>query len=307
MTGIGLCFPIIIIVSAFSSLFGTGGAPRAAIAMGQGDDDYAENVLGNCFVCLVLIAITLSLILHTFGQDLLYIFGASDTTIVYAWNYLSIYSMGTIFVQLAVGLNMFITTQGFTKISMATVLIGAGLNIILDPIFIFVLGMNVQGAALATIISQAVSAIWVMKFLTGKKTKLKIKKKYMKLDPKIVLAVVSLGISPFIMASTESLLIICFNISLAKYGGDIAVGAMTILSSVMQMCSLPLSGMMQGTQPIISFNYGAKNYDRVREAVKLARNCAVIYTVAMFIIVQSFPTVIIGLFNSDPDLVELTT
>lgn len=305
LTGLGLCYPIIMIVSAFSYLFGIGGAPKAAIEMGKGNNKRAEEILGNCTASLVLAALVLMSVLLVFGEDLLYLFGASDNTITYAFSYLQIYAIGTIFVQISLGLNMFITTQGFTKYSMMTVLIGAVLNIVLDPIFIYGFNMGVQGAALATTISQAVSAVWVFKFLTGNKTKLSIKKENLKIKKEIMLPVLALGVSPFIMNSTESILNICFNVSLQKYGGDIAVGTMTILSSIFLLCLMPLQGICQGVQPIISFNYGAGKFDRVKEAIKLQIIICVCFTTFCWIMAMAFPNLFIGIFNSDPDLVEL--
>ncbi|MFI3324708.1 MAG: MATE family efflux transporter [Clostridia bacterium] len=307
LTGIGLCAPIIMIVSAFSYLFGTGGAPKAAIEMGKGNTKQAEKILGNCTFALILSSIFLMLVLVVFGKDLLYLFGASDVTITYAYDYLKIYSFGTIFVQLTLGLNTFITTQGFAKYSMFTIMIGAITNIILDPIFIYVLNMGVQGAALATTISQCLSAIWVFKFLTGKKTILKIKKENLVLKKSIILPVVALGLSPFIMSATESLLNICFNVSLQKYGGDIAVGAMTILSSIMMLCLMPLTGISQGCQPIISFNYGAKNMDRVKSAFKIQLLICVFYSCTFWLVIMLIPEMIISIFNSDAELLSMTT
>ncbi len=307
LTGLGLCFPIIMLVSAFSSLFGMGGAPKAAIQMGKGDNEKAEKILGNCTSALIISAILLMSILLIFGEDLLYLFGASDQTIMYALDYLRIYSIGTIFVQISLGLNMFITTQGFAKISMMTVIIGALINIILDPIFIFVLDLGVQGAAIATTIAQAVSAIWVFKFLVGPKTKLKIRPRNLMIERKIILPIIGLGLSPFIMMSTESILNICFNVSLQKYGGDLAVGAMTIISSVMTLCYMPIQGITQGTQPIISFNYGAGNRHRVKQAIKLQVLICASYSCFLWIITSSFPQVFITIFNQDPALMSITT
>ncbi len=307
LTGLGLCFPIITLVAAFSSLFGMGGAPKAAIEMGRQNNKKAEQILGNCVSALIITSILLTTIILLFGDTLLMMFGASADTIPYALDYLNIYAFGTIFVQLALGLNMFITTQGFAKYSMATVLIGAILNIILDPIFIFLFNMGVQGAALATIISQGVSALWVIRFLTGKKTSLRIHKENLWIQPKILLGVVALGISPFVMQSTESILNICFNVSLQEYGGDLAVGAMTILGSVMQLCMMPLTGITQGAQPIISYNYGANQIKRVRQTIYLQIAICVIFSTTVFIAVQSLPHVFISLFNNDPELMSFTT
>lgn len=277
LTGVGICFPIIMLIMAFSSLVAMGGAPQAAIAMGQQNNEKAERILGNCFTSLLIVAAALTAMFLIFGEPILRAFGASDNTIGYANDYLQIYVIGTVFVQIALGMNMFITTQGFAKISMLTVVIGAALNIALDPVFIFVFNMGVRGAALATIISQGVSAAWVLKFLTGRKTTLRIRKRGMRIRPKILLPVLALGVSPFIMQSTESLLSVVLNTSLLKYGGDIAVGAYTVIGSVMQIVNLPMQGLFQGAQPITSFNYGAQNFDRVKKSVRLLTTTAVIY------------------------------
>ncbi len=307
LTGLGLCFPVIMLVSAFSALFGMGGAPKVAIALGHGEYQKAEKIIANCATALVCISLILTVTLLAFGRELLFAFGASDGTITFAWQYLQIYLLGTICVQMTLGLNTFITAQGFTKISMATVMIGAFLNIILDPIFIFGFNMGVQGAALATIISQGVSAIWVLRFLTGKTTILRLKKSNLGLKPEILLPVVALGISPFVMQSTESLLNIAFNVSLEKFGGDLAVGAMTILASIMQLCMMPVQGICQGCQPIISYNFGAGNINRVREAVKLQIFVSTLYTSIFWLLTRLFPEFFISVFNDDIELVGLTT
>ncbi len=307
LTGLGLCFPIIMIVSAFSSLFGVGGAPRAAISMGRQENDKAEQILGNCTAALLATAVVLMAVLFLFSENLLMLFGASEVTLPYALSYLRIYTFGTIFVQISLGLNLFITTQGFAKYSMTTVLIGAITNIILDPIFIFGFNMGVQGAALATTIAQAVSAIWVIRFLTGKKTTLRIKQEYLRLRADVLLPCIALGLAPFVMQGTESILNITFNVSLQKYGGDLAVGAMTILSSSMMLCFMPLQGITQGVQPIISFNYGAEKYDRVRTAIRLQIIVCTLFTATAWALFQMFPQVFIGVFNNDPALVEITT
>lgn len=307
LTGLGLCFPVIMMISAFSALIGMGGAPQAAIAMGQRRNDKAEMILGNCVTALIGISLVLTAVFLCFGPKLLVLFGASSETIPFAWAYMQIYVCGTIFVQLSLGLNAFITTQGFTKISMLTVIIGAMINIILDPVFIFALNMGVRGAATATVLSQAVSAIWVVRFLTGKSTILHIRKKNMKIRREILMPVMALGISPFVMQSTESILNICFNSSLSRYGGDLAVGAMTILSSVMQIDSLVLSGLSQAAQPIISYNYGARKDDRVRKAIKLLLICGVTVTVCFFFAVELVPGVFVRIFNSSSaELMDIT-
>ncbi len=304
LTGVGITFPVIILIMAFSSLIAMGGAPRASIALGEKNPEKAERILGNCFTALLLISLVLTTVLFAFSEPILRAFGASDNTIGYANDYMRIYVCGTVFVQIALGKNMFITTQGFAKTSMLTVVIGAALNIALDPLFIFVFQMGVQGAALATILSQAVSAVWVLCFLLGKKTTIKIKKHCLPLRKDILLPVLALGISPFIMQSTESLLSVVLNTSLLKYGGDIAVGAYTILASILQIVNLPLQGLTQGAQPITSFNYGAKNFARVKRSVRLLFLCAMTYCTLFWLALQLVPQVFVGIFSSDPALTE---
>ena len=265
LTGLGLCFSILMFVSALAALVGMGGGSRAAIRMGENDLDGANEILGNSAALMLLLSVCVTVIFQIFKEPMLYLFGASENTIGYATGYLGIYLWGTLFVQIALGMNNFITTQGFSTVSMATVLLGAVTNIVLDPIFIFGLNMGVQGAALATVIAQGVSAVWVLVFLTGKKTKLKLQRKYFHLKAKVLLPVVAIGVSPFIMQSTESLVSISFNASLSKYGGDPAVGAMTICSSVVMVLSMIFQGLAQGAQPIIGFNYGAGQLDRVKK------------------------------------------
>ena len=302
LTGVGVTFPIIMIISAFSALVGMGGAPRASIKMGQKDNDGAEKILGSCLALSIVLALVLIIIFELFGRQLLLLFGASDKTIPYGWNYMSIYVLGTFFVIVTMGLNNFISTQGFAKTSMLTVIIGAVINIILDPVFIFVFNMGVQGAALATILSQAISCIWVLRFLTSRRTILKIRARNIRLRREVLLPVIALGVSPFIMQSTESLLNICFNSSLQRYGGDMAVGAMTILSSIMQFFSLPIMGLAQGAQPIISFNYGARNKERVQKAFRLLFVCAVIFSTAFWLVNMLAPGLLVSLFASTDDL-----
>ena len=306
LTGVGLCAPIILLINAFASLGGAGGAPRAAIAMGQGKNGQAEKILGNCFAVLILFAVVLTGVLFLAAEPLLLSFGASANTLPYALDYLKIYVLGTISVLIVMGMNPFLTTQGFTKFAMMSTVIGAGINIILDPIFIFGLKMGVKGAALATIISQTVSAIWVLSFLRGKKTILKLHSYNMKLDRRVILPCLALGASPFVMLMTESLLNISFNTSLAKYGGDIAVGSMTILSSVNQLAMLPLSGICQGGQPIISYNYGAGNKERVKEAFKLQFIICLSYTMIFWVLCMIFPQMFANIFTNDTALVEYT-
>ena len=306
LTGLGGCMPLIMLVSAFAALAGMGGAPRASIMLGRGDKDEAEKILGNCASLLFLVAVTLTLLMLFFAEPFLLTFGASENTIGYAMDYMQIYMFGTVFVQMSLGLNAFITAQGFAKISMKTTLIGAVTNIILDPIFIFLLGMGVRGAALATVLSQLLSAAWVLRFLTGKQTILKLQKKNLRLQAKTILPCVLLGLSPFVMQSTESILNICFNSSLLKYGGDTAVGAMTILGSVMQFSILPLSGLCQGAQPITGYNFGARKADRVRESFGILLKSSVIYTTALWLIVMLFPRQVAMLFAGDGAFLDYT-
>ena len=306
LTGVGICFPIIMLIMAFSSLVAMGGAPQAAIAMGEGDRPKAEKIMGNCFTTLLAFAAVLTAVFLAFGEPILRAFGASDNTIGYAYSYLQIYVIGTVFVQIALGMNMFITTQGFATISMLTVVIGAALNIALDPVFIFVFDMGVRGAALATILSQGGSAVWVLKFLLGKKTTLRIRRENMPVQAKIILPVMALGISPFIMQSTESLLSVVLNTSLLKYGGDSAVGAYTVLASVMQIINLPMQGLCQGAQPITSFNFGARKFDRVRKSIRLLLTCTIGYSVVFWLALMLAPQIFVAMFTSDPELMEIT-
>ena len=304
LTGIGVTMPVIIAVSAFAYLVSMGGSPRASIMMGRQDYDKAEEILGNCTMTLIIISITLTVLLVIFAEPILMLFGASENTIIYALRYLRIYSIGTIFVQLALGLNAFITAQGKAKTSMFTVLIGAVTNIILDPIFIFVFDMDVRGAALATIISQAISCIWILSFMTSKRTVLKLKLNNLKIYSNVILPCLALGFSPFIMQFTESVLFVSFNTSLLKYGGDLAVGAMTILSSIMQFSFLPIMGLTQGSQPIISYNYGAGNFDRVKNTFKILLISCVSFSTLMWIISEFFPYVFVRIFTSNQELID---
>lgn len=274
--------------------------------MGKKDNDTAEKILGNCTTSLMIIAVLLTVLVLIFQEPLLYLFGASENTIGYAMDYMTIYAIGTIFVQLTLGLNAFISAQGFSKISMLTVVIGAVTNIVLDPIFIFGLNMGVQGAAVATVMSQALSAIWAFWFLSGKNTILKLKRENLKINFHILLPCIALGVAPFAMQATESVLVLCFNSSLLKYGGDLAVGAMTILSSVMQFAMLPLQGLTQGGQPIISYNYGAKQGDRVQKAFKLQTISCFSYSSILWLLIMIFPSLFVAIFTSDPQLTEIT-
>ena len=306
LTGVGVCMPMIMIVSAFAALVAYGGAPRASIFMGRKDTDSAEKTLGNCFIVQIAISIVLTAALLIWNRDFLMAFGASENTIEYSVRYMNVYAIGTLFVQLTLGMNAFITAQGFAKTGMLSVLIGAVANIILDPIFIFGFNMDVQGAALATIISQALSCAWVLAFLFGKRTMLKIKRKNLFLEAKIILPCLALGLSVFIMQASESVISVCFNSSLLRYGGDIAVGAMTILTSVMQFAMLPLQGLGQGAQPIISYNYGARNVGRVKAAFRLLLKTSVLYAVALWGLVMIFPQLFAAMFTSDAELMEFT-
>lgn len=306
LTGLGVTMPFIMCVSAFAALVSMGGAPRASIMMGRGNKEEAERILGNCTSMLVLVAVIVTMVSQIWGQDILLLFGASESTLPYAWAYMQIYSLGTIFVQLALGLNAFINAQGFARTGMLTVVIGAVCNIILDPIFIFGLHMGVRGAALATILSQGVSCVWIVRFLLGKETTLRIRKGNLKIRPKTVGPCIALGVAPFIMQFTESVLNICFNTSLLKYGGDVAVGAMTILSSVMQMSMLPIQGLTQGAQPIIGFNYGAKKMDRVKKTFRLLLVSCVAFTAVIWLICMILPQAFILIFTDQAELIAFT-
>ena len=306
LTGVGVCMPLIMIVSAFAALVSNGGAPRATIFMGQDDKEAAERTLGNCFLTQLLVSAILTAALLLWNRNFLLAFGASENTIGYATGYMNIYACGTVFVQLTLGMNAFITAQGFAKTSMLSVLIGAVSNIILDPIFIFGFGMGVRGAAAATVVSQAISCTWVLSFLFGKKTFLRIQPKYMPLRASIILPSLALGLSIFIMQGSESIISICFNSSLLRYGGDIAVGAMTILTSVMQFAMLPLQGLGQGAQPIISYNYGAGNDVRVKQAFWLLLKVSLAYSCFLWLMVMLFPQVFAGMFTADAQLLDFT-
>ena len=302
LTGVGVCMPLIMLVSAFAALVSSGGAPRSSIFLGQKDQESAERTLGNCFSLQVMLSLVLTAVLLIWNRDLLMAFGASTDTIEYGVSYMNIYAMGTIFVQLTLGMNAFITAQGFTTVGMLSVLIGAATNIVLDPILIFALGMGVRGAALATILSQAISCVWVLLFLCGKKTLLKIRARYLRLQAGIILPSLALGLAMFIMQASESVISICFNSSLQKYGGDTAVGAMTILTSVMQFAMLPLQGLGQGAQPIISYNYGARNAGRVKAAFRLLLKASLCYSCTLWALVMLFPGVFAAIFTPNPAL-----
>lgn len=306
LTGVGVCLPLILIISAFAALVASGGAPRASIFMGKNDHDSAEKTLGGCVTTQLIISVILTFVILIWCEDLLFAFGASENTIGYAADYMRIYALGTLFVQLTLGLNSFITAQGFAKTGMYTVLIGAVLNIVLDPLFIFALGMGVKGAALATVISQAVSCVWVISFLTGKKTILKLRHENLVSGLRLVPPCIALGLSVFVMQASESVISVCFNSSLLRYGGDIAVGAMTILTSVMQFAMLPLQGIAQGAQPITSYNFGAGNAARVKESFFLLLKVCVIYAGVLWALVMLFPQLFAGMFTTDAGLIGFT-
>lgn len=307
LTGVGVCLPLIMFISAFSSLCGMGGAPKAAIKMGEKKLEEANKILGNCFTLALILSVVLTFVFSFFGTDLLLVFGASENTIPYASKYMSVYCLGTVFVMITMGLSSFITTQGHSKISMIYTVTGALLNIALDPLFIFTLNLGVAGAALATIISQAITAVLIIRFLLSQKSTLKISLKGMKLESKIILPCVALGLAPFIMMSTESVLSICFNTSLLKYGGDIAVGSMTILTSLMSFAMMPLQGFTQGAQPIISYNYGARKPERCKKAFKILLTTCIVYSCIFWLAIMMFPSFFASVFTEKVELIEFTT
>lgn len=314
LTGVGVCMSIIIIVSAFAALIGYGGAPKTSIYLGQKKQKEAEIVVGNSFVLLIVVGLVLTVIFMIFGEPLLYMFGASENTISYAKDYLFIYLIGSAFVMIALGMNAFITAQGYTKISMVTILIGAITNCLLDPIFIFEkgtifqlpigFGLGVKGAAIATIISQGISALFVTMFLFSKKSILKLSVKNMKLNFKIMIPALALGLSPFIMQFTEAIISVCFNASLKKYGSDLAVGTMTILYSLMQFSMMPIMGLAQGAQPVISYNFGARNTTRVKSGFRVLLVCSIIYSFVLWLFLMLFPEIFAKLFTDNLELVQ---
>ena len=307
LTGVGLFAPILMLLNAFAMLVGSGGAPRAAIAMGKKDHDTAEKIVGNCFTLLTGLAVILTILFYISAPTLLKLFGASSATMSYATAYARIYILGSFFVLIVLGMNPFITTQGFAKISMMTTVIGAVINIILDPVFIFVLGMGVKGAALATVLSQAVGAIWILCFLTGKKTILRLKKENMRLEVRVFGPCLALGISTFVMLSTESLLSISFTNSLSRYGGDVAVGAMTIITSINLLVAMPVQGICQGGQPIISYNYGADKPERVKKAFFTQFCACVAYTFTFWAVIMLFPQIFASIFTANKELLEYSS
>lgn len=307
LTGVGICAPVMMLMTAFAMLGGAGGAPRAAIAMGQGDKDAADKIMGNCLTILLIFSVVLTVVLQIAAEPMLRLFGASDATMPYAMEYIRIIAWGSVCNLIVMGMNNFLTTQGFSSFAMMTTLIGAVINIILDPIFIFGFKMGVAGAAIATVLSQAVGAVWVLFFLTkGKKTILRIKPKNMILKGSVILPCLSLGASSFVMVGTESILSICFNSSLQTYGGDLAVGAMTILTTCSQLASMPASGIATGCQPIVSFNFGAGKHDRVKKCFRLELMLAAGYTIAFCLACMFVPQVFARLFSKDDALVEYT-
>lgn len=306
LTGVGVCMPIIMIVSAFAALVSSGGAPRASIAMGEKNTESAEKILGNCFSLQIVISVILTAVLLIFNRPLLLAFGASENTIEYACDYMNIYALGTIFVQLTLGMNAFVTAQGYSKIAMLSVVIGAATNIALDPLFIYGFGMGVKGAALATVISQSLSTAWVLFFLFSKKAMIRLKAGNMKLSAKIIFPCLGLGLATFMMQASESVISVCFNSSLLDYGGDIAVGAMTILSSVMQFAMLPMNGIAQGAQPILSYNFGAKNAARVKKTYRLLLISCLTYSVLLWSVIMIFPRLFPSIFTPDAALIDFT-
>lgn len=304
LTGLGLTFPIITIISAFTYLFGMGGAPLCSIARGMRDEKRAERIIGNTFVMLCITAVVITACGYIFLKDLLYLFGASDITYPYAKEYMYIYLIGTPFVMIGTGMNGFINSQGFAKTGMITVVVGAVVNILLDPLFIFVFDMGIKGAAVATIISQFVSAVWVMAFLLGKKTLLKLNKEGMKLSGKLVKEIAGLGCTGFIMAATNGAVQIACNKCLSDYGGDLYVGIMTVLNSVREMFILPVQGITNGAQPVIGFNYGAKEYERVKKAIGCATISCIVYTVAIWLVIIVFSDVFLRMFTADAEIIQ---
>ena len=305
LTGVGLCMPMILLVNAFAMLGAAGGAPRAAIALGQGNRKEAERVMSNCFTMLLLIGLCLTGVYQVWAEPMLWLFGASEDTIGFALEYIQVYALGTVFTLTVLGLNSFLTAQGFPAFAMVTTLIGAGINIILDPVFITTFGLGVRGAAIATVISQAVSCLWVLHFLVfGKRTHLRLNR--LRLEGKVCGPCLALGASGFVMLSTEAVLNICFNSSLSVYGGDIAVGSMTIISSCTNLVLLPCSGICQGCQPIVSYNFGAGNAQRVKKCVTLQILVCAAYTILFWAFCMAFPQVLAGIFSNDPALVEYT-
>ena len=304
LTGIGLCYPITMAIAAFSYLVGNGGGPLTSILRGAKDDEGAEKVLGNSITLLVLFGILVPLICFLIQKPVLYLFGASDATYPYAREYITIYLSGSLPVMLTLGLNPFLNAQGFTRTGMMTVLIGAVCNIVLDPLFIFVFGMGVRGAAIATVISQTVSAVWVIAFLLGKKNLIRVRKRFLRLQGDVSMRIMGLGVSTFIMNLTEAAISAVFNASLSRFGGDIYVTVMTVATSVSQLVFMPLSGFAQGAQPVTGYNYGAREYGRVKQCFWFLVKASVAYAVLAWLVLMIFPRQLIGIFNNDPTLME---
>lgn len=303
LTGLGLCLPIISMVIAFANLFGMGGAPLCSIERGRGNDEEAEAIMGNSFIMMILCGLALTVLGLIFKRPMLYLFGASDATIPYADSYVTIYLLGSIFVMVGLGMNSFINSQGFGRIGMLTVLLGAVSNILLDPIFIFVLGLGVQGAAWATVISQGLSALWIVRFLTGDKTILKLQKRAFRLKKQRVMDIIGLGLSGFTMSITNCSVQIMYNASLARFGGDLYVGIMTVINSVREIISLPVNGITNSAQPVMGYNYGAGEYRRVKRAIVFMSAVSIVYTTIVWSLVHGFPEFFIRIFNQDADLV----
>ena len=307
LTGLGVTFPIITLISAFAAFAGQGGAPLASIRLGAGDREGAERILGNSVTLLLCASAVLTVVFLLIQRPVLMAFGASEATIGYATDYITIYLLGTVFVQLALGLNTFISAQGRAMVAMCSVVIGAVMNIVLDPVFIFVFDMGVQGAAIATVLSQAVSALWVVGYLCSRRSGLRIRAANLRPRRKVIRQVAGLGMAPFIMQSTESLVTVVLNSGLQRYGGDLYVGTLTIIQSVMQMVTMPVQGITQGVQPIMSFNYGAGDYRRVRRTFQLLLRVTLTATTSAFLIVLLFPGALAMLFNDNRELVELVS
>ncbi len=306
LTGVGVCMPIIMIVSAFAALVSSGGAPRSSIHLGKGEHDTAERILGGCLTLQLVISAALTVLLILFNRPLLLAFGASENTIGYAAAYMGVYALGTVFVQLTLGMNAFVTAQGFTKVSMLSVVIGAVSNIVLDPLFIYGFDMGVRGAALATVLSQSFSCVWVVSFLVSRRSILRIKRRNLTLSPRVILPCLALGSATFVMQASESVISVCFNSSLLGYGGDIAVGAMTILTSVNQFALLPLQGIAQGAQPILGYNYGAKNASRVKKTYRVLVAVCLTYSLVIWGLILLFPRAFASVFTPDAALLDFT-
>ena len=304
LTGIGLSLPIITMVIAFANLFGMGGAPLCSIERGRGNLDSAEKIMGNSFTMMVISGIALTILCLVFRRPMLYLFGASDQTYPYADAYITVYLLGSLFVMVGLGMNSFINSQGFGRIGMMTVLLGAVANIILDPIFIFVFDMGIRGAAFATILSQLLSAVWILRFLTGKQTILRLKLSCMRLEARRVKAIIGLGLSGFTMAITNCTVQIMCNAMLQVWGGDLYVGVMTIINSVREIASLPVNGLTQSAQPVLGFNFGAREYGRVKKAIVFTAVVAILYTTGIWMFIHGFPAFFIRIFNHDSEIIK---